>query len=565
MIENQLPDKSEEDRYRLTCKTILRDYKKDCGKYRTHMSGLVRMSITSSLTSFTRAVVKFTQEINSSMNQSQAQTILKASRFLRLCVAGRTVYSQNCVEQRDIGHIKSENLFVRALTALNNRRSEAIQIASRDDAKKSKKNSSKKKKGSGKKSTTKMAANTNLYGLLSDALDDVTDTMGDLEVTAETGEAKEDDKEEEQEEDNAPDLSPGEFMEAFLEEEVNNMKDTVNYILAADHISDISDTIWQGDNDRQTVHLRSYAYIGLPTESVNEFLHKLDKNRMLFHRLGVHLRGLYEDRLITEQQVQETFKIVAQCVKEIRNEETLDLFTVCSHVLWLPDRPDNVPNKESLQYKLRLLSVASRINPLFISYVSHFPHIMVAYFKSASRSNNTMHQAIKFSTGVVDAFVANFHKHPSVKEIILEDVGYDTRTFIDNTTRALGRNPAKNSESRVPSYIPTFVFFHDYRVYRKPVLLPVRLLEDGDTVSIQIYHQSVDDYVTDLIRANLANPEIGLEMLEVFILSSHLAYFPGDDQQSEKIQTIGKSVVSVIHVDNTNQTLVPTAVKPDTS
>jgi hypothetical protein len=75
---------------------------------------------------------------------------------------------------------------------------------------------------------------------------------------------------------------------------VNTMKDTVNYILAADHVSDISDTIWQGDNDRQTVHLRSYAYVGLPTEIVNEFLHKLDKNRMLFHRTGIHLRSLYE-------------------------------------------------------------------------------------------------------------------------------------------------------------------------------------------------------------------------------------------------------------------------------
>jgi hypothetical protein len=133
-IKSQLPDKSDKHLHGLVCDTILRDYKNDCRKYQTHMSGLVRMTIASSLSSFTRAVVLFAQETSSSMNQSQAQTILKASRFLRLCIAGRTVYSQSCVEQRDIGHIKAENLFTRALVALNNRRHDAIQIASRSDA-----------------------------------------------------------------------------------------------------------------------------------------------------------------------------------------------------------------------------------------------------------------------------------------------------------------------------------------------------------------------------------------------------------------------------------------------
>ena len=569
-IESKLPDKSDEEKYQLTCDTIIRDYKNDCRKYQNHMSGLMQMSITSSLTSFTRAVVKFTQEINNSLSQSQAQTILKASRFLRLCVAGRTVYSQNCVKLRDIGHIEAENLLTRALTALNNRRHDAIQIASRHDAKKSKKTRS--KKSGGKKSPTKNAANNNLYGLLSDALDDVTKTMDGLEVDDTVDEQAVDEQAGEEEEGKeevteTQDLAPGDFMEAFLEQEVNIMKDTVNYILAADHISDISDTIWQGNNDRQTVHLRSYAYIGLPTKSVHEFLHKFDKNRMLFHLLGIHLRGLYDKGFITEQQVKETFEVVTQFIKEIRNETTLEVFTTCSHVLWQPDYPDKVPTKRSLQYKLRLLSVASRTNPLFISYVSHFPRIMVSFFTSASQRNNTIQQAMKFSASVADAFVTNFHKHPSVKEMILEGVNYDAQTFINNTTLTLGDTPVKNSESRVPDYPPIFVFFRDYRYNntRTPVLLPVKLLENDDTVILQIYHQSVDDYVTDLIKANLANPEIGQETLEVFIPSSHIAYFPGGNESSEKIQTLGKSVVSVTHVDNTAQTLLPTSVEPETS
>lgn len=91
---------------------------------------------------------------------------------------------------------------------------------------------------------------------------------------------------------------------------------------------------------------------------------------------------------------------------------------------------------------------------------------------------------------VADGFVTNFHKHPSMK--------YDAAAFVSNTSTTPSNKPAKNSESRVPNYPPTFVFFRDYRVpkTRKPVLLPVELLEDDDKVILQIHHRSVDDYVT---------------------------------------------------------------------
>lgn len=565
-IEGQLPSNPNDEKYTAICTTIIRDYQKDCKKYKTSMNGLMQMSITSSLTSFTDAVVRYTQNLKSPMDLLQAHTILKAARFLRLCVAGRTVYTQKCVAQRDIGHLYAENLFSRALIALNNKRSEAIQVASRGQ-KITKKKSGKNKKRGGQKSVTERAETANLFSLLTDALEDVNEPMETLhidEAKADQGEVKTGDKEEvgPSTDTKDADLAPGAFIEAFLDQEVDSMKDTVNYILAADHMSDISHRIWEGNNDRETVHLKSYKYIGLPTKSVHDFLHTLPKNRMLFHRLGVHLREGHEYGEITAQQVVETFEVFVQFIKGIRDTKTLELVTTCATALWHPEHPDKVPKIDVLEYRLRLLSVANRVDPLVITYLSHFPRILFCLLKNARQKPKA--EAIRFVSDITHGFRINFAQHPTVEHLILTGEDYGAQAFIDNSTPR--NNPPKNTESNFLTYSPTFVCFHDYRVGSTmvPMRLPVEILQDNDAVSLRIYHQSVDDYVTDLIRANLANPGIGQETLQVFIPSSHMAYFPGR-QNNEHIETHGKSVDVVVHVDETRQILVATAVEPQTA
>ena len=118
------------------CNSLNNEYHQQCRLYKSHIQHGVDMSISSPLEDFTNAVVKYTESLGDSMTISQAKTILKSARFLRLCVAGRAVFTERCVERRDFGHVFAENKFGRALVALNNKRAQAIATASKDPKKK---------------------------------------------------------------------------------------------------------------------------------------------------------------------------------------------------------------------------------------------------------------------------------------------------------------------------------------------------------------------------------------------------------------------------------------------
>lgn len=119
-------DKADLERH---CASLNREYRQQCNLYKSKIKNEVGMNISRSTIPFTNALVHFTKTVQRLMTLSQAKTTLASARLLRLFVAGRAVYTEKCVEKRDVGHVVAENLFGRALVALNTKRAAAIAVS----------------------------------------------------------------------------------------------------------------------------------------------------------------------------------------------------------------------------------------------------------------------------------------------------------------------------------------------------------------------------------------------------------------------------------------------------
>ena len=544
----------DKERKKRLCNSLAAEYHQQCKRYKIEISKEARINIIGSLTSFTKEVVKFTETLQSPMTRTQAAVVLKSGRLLRLCVAGRTVYSQLCVEERDVGHLIAEHLYGKALIVLNKKRSEAVEVLSQKEANKS----GKSKKGKKKPSKARPNIN-NLYETLMDSVSEVTDSIGDLALN----EGGHDEKKEaslpnegghEEQKEAAPfpmerDATGGEedvSLDDFLNGEIEFRKDLVHDVLQSDHMSLISDTLW-GTTDaerarRESVHLRAFNYVGLRPESVHAFIHTFN-NRFLFHHLGNMLHQMTHLGMIQTHEVAPFFDIIVNFTKGL-NTKQLELIVTSGPAFWMHDKKstNHIPTQDGLSRKLRYLSMMANTDPLFVSYITHFPDAMHSLF--AQRGDVPDHKLFVFYAqmfGIVP-------KKPTIGEIVLEGKTFDKSVFDRDVQLSI--DSGKKPSSTVDHHTPTFVCFFDKRVppaTRKPMRLPVEILEDADTVKLKVHQPEVDEYVTDVVRHN-ANT------LHVFIPSSHMAYYPatGDDME---IITRGKGVRSVVHMNGREDVL----------
>lgn len=514
------------------CGALNREYHEQCRLYKSNIkSGFgITSSISNSLLDFTNAVVEFTEGIGKSMTVPQARTILTSARFLRLCVAGRAVYTERCAEERDTAHIFAENLFGRALVALNNKRADAITTASKasTDEKQKKNKKGKKKKGAAKQTPAKMS--NNLFEVLINSVEDIEESMENTEL----GEQKGGDEEVI----SFPNPSPAEeeeidqsrVVQLFVANEIRDMKDTVHDVIQSDHLEDIKDSIWGSDTERNYVHLKALDYIPLPTRDVYEFIHKFPKNRLILLRLCVNIVKSIEEGVFDRDRVAQYFHTLVKFLLKVENSQ-LELVYTCDLIIF------SRPWEETMNRTMRFLRVINNINPLCVAYLAHFPDFFKLVFHEIQVGSGSRVEEMKFFSSVASIF-------SSTPRVSLQEVmeGKDI-AGLPYVQRAMEQ--ALDNEQSWTGYNPTFVMFKDDQSRIDPMSLPVEVLQDDKHVEIKIHDSEVDEYVRGIVSRNEG-------FCQVFIPSSHIAYF---DHGRDEVQYMLKYIEHVTHVDGTRDTL----------
>lgn len=504
------------------CDSLNKEYHQQCRLYKSHIQHGIDMSISSPLEDFTNAVVKYTESLGNSMTISQARTILTSARFLRLCVAGRAVFTERCVESRDVGHVFAENKFGQALVALNNKRAQAIATASMNPKQKNKKKG-KKKKGTAKQTSEKK--NNNLYEVLINSVDDIEESMGKIELD----EQKEGDKEVipfplEESPQEEEEIDERRVLDLFLANEVRDMKDTVHDIVQSDHLYSIADSIWGSDMNRNFVHLNAFDNIPLPTRDIYEFIHKFPKNRLILLRLGVHIVASIRYGGVKRESVPEFFHILLNFLMKLNNSQ-LELMYTCDMSIF------STPNDEAMTRTMRFLKIINNINPLCVAYLANFSDFFRLVFHEVEVDSRQ--QEIKYFSSVASIF--STAPRVTLREVILEGKNIDSRTYVEQAFEQ-----AVVSGHDTIDYLPKFAMFKDdERSKIQPMSLPVEVLQDDTYVSIKIHDSEVDDYVQSLVVHNEG-------FCQVFIPSSHIAYF---DRERDEVKYQLKYIKTVVHVD----------------
>ena len=535
------------------------------------MSKDLKITVVRSLTSFNKAVTDFANGFVESerMTPDQAKTILKASAFLRSCVAGRLVFSQECVppEKRDSSHLEAINLYNGALIALSNQKFKAIRVLAdkprKVGTKTKHKSGSKKGKGKSKSNTTKASTYSNLFNLLSEMEESV--VTEDVEGGEEKKEEKKDEEKREEAEMKATPAEQEEFertIKEFLDNEVSIARGRVLDILQTDHEYDISDTIWGTDAEKQVVCLDSFGRFPLQTNLVYDFIHRLPHNRILFHQFGHSVFRDYirkdtedtESNRLTTEEAYEYFNTLAAVTKGATERELEIIHATQANLVFIGL---GTPTKEKLKTHQRMLGMISRINPLFISYIGFGKNIylyMVIMYGRWSKETRTEQTflyrklALAFSALSDPSAATGF---PTIQQAI--DVDVPLRTVMDQIREATVR---LEIEGQIPTVEYNFVYvsFHDGRMGRivpsefpgNDMVVPIVILEedDGDNVYIKIHQVQVDQYVLSLVNRYGGK-------LNLFHARKHFAYFVREEGGTQTLKRVTKIVREITHADDT--------------
>lgn len=569
------PPKSESRTLEI-CNQLNTEYKNECTRYMDRMSKELKITVVKSLTSFNKAVTDFANGFVESerMTHNQAVTILKASAFLRSCVAGRLVFSQECVppEKRDSSHLEAINLYNGALIALSNQKLKAIGVLADKPkgvgTKTKHKSGGKKGKGKSKSNTTKASTYSNLFNLLSEVEEAV--STEDVEGEEEKNEEKRDEEQIEEAEIKATPAEQEEFertIRELLDNEVTNARGRVLDILQTDHEYNISDTIWGTDAEKQFVYLESFGRLPLQTNLVYEFIHRLPHNRMLFHRFGHYVfRSLKENNTddtegnrLTREEAFEYFNTFLSVTKGATETELEIIHATQQNMVFIGL---GVPTKEKLETQLRMLGMISRIDPLFLSYVGFHEHmflymvIMQGHESLRTRIDQTLSYrklALAFSALSDPDAATGF---PTIQQSI--DLDVPMLTVMDQIKEAWDRFEI---EGQIPTVEYNFVYvsFHDGRMGRivpsefpgTDMVLPVVILEeedDDDYVHIKIHQTQVDRYVLSLVNRYEGK-------LNLFHARKHFAYFVREEGGSQTLKRVTKIVREITHADDTKTML----------
>lgn len=553
------------------CNELNTEYKNECARYMDRMSKDLKITVVRSLTSFNKAVTDFANGFVESerMTPNQATTILKASAFLRSCVAGRLVFSQECVppEERDSSHLEAINLYNGALIALSNQKFKAIRVLAdkprRVVTKTKHKSGSKKGKGKSKSNTTKASTYSNLFNLLSEMEESV--VTEDVEGVEEKKEETKGEEKREVSEMKATPVEQEEFertIKEFLDNEVSIATGRVFDILQTDHEYDISDTIWGTDAEKQFVYLDSFGRVPLQTHLVYEFIHKLPHNRMLFHRFGHRLFKCLKENVpdddvpnsLTREEAYEYFNTLIAVTKGATEKELEIILAMQDNLTFIGL---GGPTKEKLKTQLRMLGMISRIDPLCISYIGFRKNLflymifMQGRWSEETRIDQTFlyrKLALAFS-GLSDPDAAT--GFPTIQQSIDEDVPLDT--VLDQMKEA---SENLEIEGQIPTVEYDFVYvsFHDGRMGRNvsskfsemDMVVPIVILEedDEDNVRIKIHQVQVDRYVLSLV-------DLYGGTLNLFHARKHFAYFGREEGGTQTLKRVTKIVREITHADDT--------------
>lgn len=517
------------------CKSLTIEYHKQCRLFKSTFADKINMNIASNITPFVNAILKFLQNLKSPMKKEEANMVLVSARFLRLCCAGREVYSERCVESRDKGHAFAENLLGRALIGLNKKRDEAIKVASQKP---------KKKKTAGKKKPAPGPKSQNFFDTLLNSIDDVVAELNELDEGNQE-DAKEEENQrveifpvvrEQSDEDVSSNLTQPQILDLFLETKISENKDLVHHFMQADHLFSIKETIWgdDPDPDRNFVHLKSFEFIPLPTQLIADLIHALPSNRLVLYNIGkvcVAAAKEFDDGI--QHDGFETIVVdhVKNVVTFLQNlgPEALELVHTVSSIY---ERAGT-----DMMSEMRFLKIINKINPLFISYLATDGQFYKNFFDFVKIAKSSQY---RFHFASVCASRFEQENKFTLTEIISGEAIFNQEMFLDKILKT----PFATHEYDWVSYIPRFMFVFDDRFSQDTKFialnLPIELLNDDDvSVDIKIHDVKVDAYFTEVTEANGG-------FCHIFIPSVHSACIDDidDDPTVQK-----KSVRRVTHAD----------------
>ena len=505
-------DRDDREGLKRVCADLSREYHLQCRLYKKSIVEMVGMNMLSDLKPFTKAVVDYVSSLKSGkMDTVQAKVILTSARFLRQCVAGRAVFTEKCVEARDIEHLVAENLFGRALIALNNKRAEAIAVASKPQVSKKK-----KKKGTkSNKNKSNKSDKVNLYKILEDSLDDIEKSLEEPLVLHEEKVDEEVDVDEEEKMDEET------FFTMFMENEVRDMKDMVHSVMQADYLYSIEDSIWGGaDESREFVYLKVFEPFPLSLKSIYAFIQKFTKNRYLLFILGQVFQEGVRWGCFSQDTLQFYFDDVLEFLRTLTDKQ-LRLVYLCARGLFNfisvtksnGDSDVVATSLENWSRKMKYLRLMGKIDPLCLSYFGLFKELnsyLIDY-----HSVKPLSAEVKCFANMATNF-KSINPRVSIEEIIVEGKKMDCVEFSKSVFRDRDRVIVGGYSET--SYEPTYVvFFDDRSSLVEPMSLPVEMKDDDDHVDIKIHDEEVDEYVRNLVAHN------GWKC-EVYDPFSHVAY-----------------------------------------
>ena len=480
------------------CQALITDYKYQCRRSQKEISHALQRKTSESLKEFSLSVVDFVKTLKTPMTFHQAKVVLKASKFLTSCVAGRNVYAKRCVVVSDDQHVWAIKTFNEALIALNSKKYDAIKVVSEPGK-------SKKKKG-GKK-IIPINKVGNVYDILNDPLDEVDEPTEEL-LEVKILFTKPDEIVDENEKD---------IINDFLDNEVNDMKDLVYNIIQSDFAIDI-DFIWGPDSLRNGVYLPSFGYIGLPTEQVFKFIHKTPRNRIVLTSLGLYLRSHLSKGLIKVKTVKSFFETAVEFMVGL-TEPQLEITYALASGIWVTYN-GSLPTLHDLKQRMRILEIMLRLDPVYISYASLFPVMVCAVVeycrgKTATSDNVTvmrkMTKVFRYIEGT-----------PAIEDIVRKGATLDT----DNMSKVKPGADARINFNDGKAYSVRFVRFVDplEKDPKRSLYLPVEILENLKALRIRIHDKEIDAYVKNLVQKN--------NNLRICILQTQLMYYEGESMSS---------------------------------
>lgn len=415
-IPADLPDESRKAEHDKRCKELVGKYKYSCNLSMKAAAATAKVDSVSlretrnTLHALSVAVIGFVNVLRQSMERQgkltihQSAAVIKISKFLRSCVAGRVMFSKHC-EPADRGHMHAMRTFNQALTSLEEYKLIAVQLVSDHKKKKKKKNNRNKNK----KTASQLPSfeSENIFEQLSQAFGDIDRAIDDLNeeddasIDPDSDSPFSDDSSDHTGEAKTPHevypSSTGETSsidDAFLNKQLEVQIDSVHETMQSDFAEDVSQMIWE-DGKRDLVYpphglgdrFREKRF-GLPTHLVVLKLLPY-RNHTLLYDVMTYLYDVTVQGVPPPQSIQ-VFSAFQQLLASVQSNTPKMgiLHTLRANFLTpriaLDGRPCDgllvVDSQSKLEDRMKLVISLAKSNPLIISYMGFSLNFSVLFF-----------------------------------------------------------------------------------------------------------------------------------------------------------------------------------------